>query len=501
MPRYAGYILIFFFVLPLSCTVGPEYRRPDSVAGSISAYKGYISHVQGVTETGEISRWWRRMQDPWMDRHVRLLIEENLQLKEAAARMEQAWAQIGIERGERLPGLSASASALRRTQSLESLALSAGIPQVGAEIDRRFSVTQLEAGLSTSWQLDLFGRIEKRIAAASERYLASRADAEALVHSLIAELALGRIALATLKRRTEITEETVESRKITLNTVERRYRLGARGISAEDVYLARENLSSAASILPDLRRQRIEQAYALDVLLGRVPGAVDPMDADNSLLPPPQDIDTGLPAHLLDRRPDLQAAELRVIAEVTDIGVAIANLYPDLTLTGNIGFQSDNFSDLISKTSFLASLAGSILVRIFEGGRLRANIDLQEAQARELAASYAGQVLNAFTEVETALSNSRFLSERIAELEIRRTNIRKADEEAWKNYRRGLRPLIEVLELQRRRYNAEQEYLLAAQAAWNNRIALYLALGGDWLDEKPLLRPLPVPTVSDHERR
>ncbi|MCK9274115.1 MAG: efflux transporter outer membrane subunit [Syntrophales bacterium] len=501
MSRYTGYICVLLFALTVSCTVGPEYRRPEKVAESTSAFKEYISHVQDVTEAGGISRWWRRMQDPWMDRHVRLLIEENLQLKEAAARIEQARAQIGIEKGERLPDISLSAATRRRVQSLESLAISSGVPAVGGGMDERIYITQVEAGLSTSWQLDLFGRIKKRISAATGRYQAFRADAVALVHSLIAELARGRVALATLKRRLELTEETVESRKITLNTVERRYRLGARGISAEDVYLARENLSSAASILPDLRRQMAEQAYSLDVLMGRVPGFLNFSDITLSPLPPPQDIDVGLPAHLLDRRPDLQAAELRLIAETEEIGVAIANLYPDLTLNGNIGVQNDDFSDLIRGNGFLASLAGNILVRIFEGGRLRANIDLQEAQARELAASYARQVLSAIAEVEIALSNSRYLSERIAELEIRKTNIRKADEEAWVNYRRGLRPLVEVLELQRRRYNAEQEYLLTAQAAWNNRIALYLALGGDWLDEKPVLRPLPVPTVSDHERR
>jgi len=303
--------------------------------------------------------------------------------------------------------------------------------------------------------------------------------------------------MATLGRRLELTEETVESRRRTLRIVERRYRRGTGTATSVDVYLARENLAAAAGELPRLRSQLMEQAYALDLLLGQAPGTIDPLQADIPVLPPPAPVAAGVPAQLIDRRPDLEAAELRLVAAVAEIGVAVADLYPDLTLTGTIGFQNQELDDFFNSSNLFGSILGDVLLRLYEGGRLRATIDLQDARARELAAVYARQVLNALREVEVALGNTLYLSRQLELLEDRLENIRQAERGSRDNYRRGLISLLDVLEIERRRYVAEQAYLLVAQAAWNNRIALYLALGGDWLEQAPVLEPFPLPVKVD----
>jgi outer membrane protein, multidrug efflux system len=464
------------------CTLGPDYQRPDTMLHESETYINAEITLSEAVAASAVSRWWEKMDDPLMNRYVEILLEQNLQLKEAGARVYQALAQLGISKGGLWPGLLASISGSRMMQPAGQV-FSGGLATLPGDQDERVYFTQWEAGLSVSWQIDLFGRVRRGIESAEALFQSSQADTDALVHSLIAELARRRVALATLQRQLEFARETVQSRRMTLDAVERRYRLGTRNTSAVDVYLSRENLAAARADEAELSRQLTEQAYALDVLLGYRPGHTDPGTVQLPLLPPPEKPPLGLPAHLLDRRPDLRSAELRLKSATAQIGVAIADMFPDLTLKGSIGFLSQDKGTLFSSSNVAGSIIGEIMMRIFDGGRLKANVDFRRAQMQEQAAMYAGQILNAMQEVETALNDARYIYLRLEELEIQLENIRRAEELAWNNYRRGLRPLLDVLEIQRRRYMSEQTYLMAAQAAWNSRIQLYLALGGDWLLE------------------
>jgi NodT family efflux transporter outer membrane factor (OMF) lipoprotein len=465
----------------VGCTLGEDYRRPHTPIDRHESYINAPATLSAALAKGSLSRWWEGMDDALLTRYVSLLLDQNLQLQEAAARIDQAWAQIGIRKGGLWPSLSASVSGVRRMQPINESSFASGIPYPDGIPMERFYTTQWDAGLSTSWQLDLFGKVRRSLEAAQARFEASQSEAEALIHSLIAEVARRRVGIATLQRRMAFARETVESRRLTLRVVEGRYRRGVRNTSALDVYLARENLAAAQADLNDLRREINETVYELDALLGHTPGSTDPGAVDMPLLPPPEPPPLGLPAELLDRRPDLRAAELRLKAATADTGVAIGDLYPDLTVSGTIGFQNNALANWFRRSNLAGDIMGDIMLRLFEGGRLRANIALQQARARELAASYAQQILNALREVETALSDSRYIAARLEHLDQQLQNIRKAEELSWRNYRRGLQPLLDVLEIQRRRYVTEQTYLMAAQSAWNSRIALYLALGGDWI--------------------
>ena len=493
-------LFCFICALAASCTVGPEYRRPETAVDRIDAFRHAPDDLRQVSATESFSRWWRSMDDPWLDRSVDLLLEDNLQLKEAAARVHQAWARLGIVRGGRLPAVALSGSALRSfqgtgavfPQSGAGVPATAGTPTAAGGGERLY-FTRLEMGLSTSWQLDLFGRLERAATAAGMEYLAALAEAEALVHSLIAELARRRVSVATLRQRIELVEETVENRELTLTVVERRYRRGIADTSAADVYLARENLAAAAARIPSLRSELRQQLHTIDVLLGLVPGTTVAAETGMAPLPPPNGVSVGLPARLVDRRPDLRANELRLAASVEQIGVTVADLYPDLTLTGSIGLADNELAGFFDSANLFGSIVGDLMLRLFEGGRLRANIDLREAEAEELVAAYAQGVLPALEEVETALSNGNFFSMQLELLADQLENVRKAARQLREQYGRGLVPLLDVLVTERRRYEAEQEYLLTAQAAWNNRIALYLALGGDWLDRRPDPEPMRLP--------
>lgn len=478
-----------------ACTVGPEYQRPVTTADTVTEYRNAPASVKEVLEDG-FSRWWLRMEDPRMNGYVEMLLEENLRLKEAAARIQRAWAQVEEQGGSLVPALSLSGSAARRFQPLEgiSAAPAAPGPQTGTGGGRIYT-TRFQAGLSTSWQLDLFGRIRRGMEAAEKRYEATRAEAEALIHSLIAELARRRVSLSTLVRRIELSEKTVENRRMILRLVERRYREGASETPAMDVYLARANLEAARERLPRLKSELAGAAHALDALLGRPPGTTSGEGLRIPLLPPPEGGPPGLPARLIDRRPDLKASELRTAAAVEGIGVAVANLYPDLSLSGDIGYQNDELEGFLSDTNLFGSLLADIMTPLFRGGSLRARIEIEKARARELAAAYARQMINALEEVETALVSERYLLRQLARLQKRLEAIRSAENQMKALYRNGLVSLVDLLDVERRRFDAEQAYLMTAQAAWDNRIALYLALGGDWMEEGPeALEPAPLPT-------
>lgn len=201
-------------------------------------------------------------------------------------------------------------------------------------------------------------------------------------------------------------------------------------------------------------------------------------------LPDLEPIPAALPAELLQRRPDIQAAEMRLAAATAQVGVNIAQLYPNLTLTASGGFRSDELADLLSADNLVASAIAAVAQPIFQGGQLRAQVDAAEAERQAAIATYAQTIVNAFREVEDALVREQFLRQRIALLQERLTQVKLAEESAMSRYQTGISQLLLVLETQRRRLIAENELQLAKGSFWNARIDLFLALGGDWVSSE-----------------
>ncbi len=464
MARYT-YIACSLLLLT-SCAIGPEYSRP---ATNISKTSNFINDVQTEGDVYPISHWWERIDDPLLKSYIENLLQGNLDLQQASERVIQAHERVNIQRGGLFPSLGAGADASRSFSSLSS--------------NNRIYTTSYGTDLSTSWQVDLFGKIRRSVESASAGYEASLFDQQALTHALIAELLNRRIAIAVYGNRLELARQNVKNRKETYDLVKNRYDLGVQGTSAADVYLAEENYTSVQADVHEFERLLADQIYSFDVLLGQMPGTTTPLASDFPLLPPPLDVPLCMPADLLDRRPDLRASELRLAAATADIGIAVADLYPSLTLGAGIGFSGGGTGNLFTADQLAGNILASITGRLFEGGSLRANIRLQESEAREQAAAYAENVLNAVREVESALKAEQELAGQLKSIQSSVAALRQAEKLSQDRYLKGILSLQNYLDTQQRRYSLEQNLLIRQQEKWNARISLYLALGGDWFNE------------------
>ena len=401
--------LLATLLLLVGCSMGPDYQRAEHTP---TMPKTFAEAKEDAATNYQMAHWWERIDDALLSEYVSLLLEENLSLIQANERLVQATAVVRSARADYYPTLGIDGN---RNRSFAPGVNNSNIP-FDVRSDRNFATTY-GANATTSWQLDLFGRIGRSVESAIANAEATAFDKEALKQSLIAQLVRQRVAVATNARLVRWAEDNTRNRETSYGLVKRRYDLGAQNSNLADVFLAEENLSTVRSDIHEFMRLLSAESYNLDVLLGQMPGTTDAYNSQFPLLPPPRDVPVCLPASLLDRRPDLRAAELRVAAATADIGVAIADLYPNISITGSLGFAGNTTNDLFSARQLTGSLIGAITTRIFEGGRLRANIRIQESEARELAAAYAETILNAVREVETALQAERALAEEATELE------------------------------------------------------------------------------------
>lgn len=443
-------------------------------AGSVIdlSERGYVNSYLSDDEVPNIQmqKWWEDLNDPVLDQMIAKLLDENLSLKQAKSQIDQAASSVAITRGGSYPTLGLDSGASRSFSE-------------NATTSRRVYSNEFDAGLNVSWTLDLFGQIRKERESAFALFQASTLDYEAFVHSYIAMLVQERVAIASLDAHVAAAQDARDNREKFFKLVAARYERGANNITADDVLSAKQALASTEQVFLSYKQQLIEAFYTIDILLGDVPGTHNAESYEGfSLLQSPQKIGhVCMPVDLLDRRPDLRASNLRVQAAQADIDVAIADLYPQLSISGLLGFNSAQASQLIASDALVGSLAGSLSARIFEGGALRANIDLQEAEAQEMIDGYVLDILEALKDVETALFADKTLQKRsefaqdAAQAQKRVTDMRKA------RYENGSDSLQDYLDAEYSLAELRHTAIDVQQSYWNNRINLYLALGGDWL--------------------
>ena len=403
---------------------------------------------------------------------VREALNNNYSLKAAAARVIQAQAGLAEIRGLQLPDVTYGLNRDRSKRSFNFGGLGGG---------GRFSVmsTTWSHDISVIYILDLFGKLKRSERAAWAEMLAAEANEQALINSMIATVINARVNVATIQRRLDIARANTESRQKTLEIVERRYGQGL--VGPVDIRLARENLAASKALEPVIELSLITARHALDVLLARRPGSSDELPRTLADLPDLEPVPIGLPAFLLDRRPDVRAAEFSLRAANERIGVSIARLYPDLTLTGTYGFSGDTIEEIFQQDETEMYSAISRLAQpIFKGGQIRAQIDAAEARFAELAANYAGTVLTAMREVEDALVSERMLQSQLEYVRVRLREATAAESLSKQRYQRGVEGILTVLESERRRRMAEEELTVLTGRLWTTRVNLFLALGGDW---------------------
>lgn len=467
--------LVVIFVGSTGCMIGPDYSRPETVAETSDRFVHSGDHNRDVNDVNDMDRWWEQFGDPITETLVREALEKNYDLKAAAARVLQAEAAMAQAHGRRWPDVS---YALGRDRSKVSFDL--GDFAGGGRLS--FISETWQQNLSIAYILDVFGKLKRAERAAWADVLGSRASEQVLTNAMIASVISARTNIATIQRQLALAKANTESLQKTLEIVERRYELGL--VGPVDTRLAREQLAASKAGEPAIELSLIQARHALDVLLARPPGSSKALPETLSDLPNLAPVPIGVPASLLDRRPDVRAAELALRSANEMVGVSIAQLYPDLTLTGSYGASANRWRDIWEHFSETYMLSMGLAQPIFRGGQIRAQIKAAKARYAELAANYNSTVLTAMKEVEDALASEQSLQTQLQHVQQRLTEARAAEQLSRQRYQQGITGILTVLVSERSRRVAEEQLTVLKGQIWTTRVNLYLALGGDWAGQE-----------------
>lgn len=477
MPTKVSVLLLAALLLLAGCSLAPTYRRP--AVDTPAAFKETVPPAETGTwkqaqpaEHFERGQWWKVFDDATLDQLVEQATETNHSLKAAAARLQQSRAIAKAVNADRYPQLDAGFGPTRSRPSPAS----EGLPADGNTV----AGTLWRAQATVSYEADLFGRVANSVEAAAVDAQGAEALYRSLLLALQADVAQGYFAIRALDAEQALLADTVRLREEALQLVRRRFDAG--DISELDVARADTELQTARSDAVALARQRTTLEHALAVLVGKAPA--DFALPAQPLAFTPVAVPAGLPSALLERRPDIAAAERQMAAANARIGVAQAAFFPRLTLTGAAGFESTDLSDLFrwsSRTWLLGPLVGTMLsMPIFDGGRNRANLDRAKAQYEESTADYRQRVLVAFREVEDSLAGIRLLSEQARTQARAVDSAQRAAHISQTRYREGAVSYLDVIDAER---SVLQTRRLAAQlegARADASVALIRALGGGW---------------------
>jgi multidrug efflux system outer membrane protein len=463
-------------ILLAGCSLIPEFEQP---AVEIPArYKELDPAERGSwkeaqpAEGSPRGEWWKIFGDPVLDELESQAIEANQNLKAAATRVVQARALLGIAESDRYPQISIGFGPTRQRPS----AASRGLPD-GA--DTR-SVTIWRAPLSLSYEVDLFGRVASSVNAAENDLAATQATYRSVLLALQADVAQVYFNLRATDAELDVLRETVGTREENVRLLQRRFELG--DIGEFDVARANTELSTARTDAIGLERQRAQLEHALAVLLGKAPAsfglAPAPLATDVPAVP------AGLPSALLERRPDIAAAQRTMVAANARIGVARSAFFPSLVLTGSAGFESSDLGNLFewsSRTWLLGPLFGTALsYTIFDGGRRQANLDGTLAVLEESVADYRQRVLVAFAEVEDNLAGLRVLRDQAEATRESLASTNRALKLADSRYRAGATSYLDVIDAQRSALAIQRLETQIKGARATSTVALIRALGGGW---------------------
>lgn len=465
------YFFSVIFLVISSCKVGPDFKPPET---KILKEDNFLN-AKIIENEKPMANWWKRIDDELLNNYVDRLLKENLDLKAAFQRLIQAKETAKMQTGSYFPEIGLSNNVTRSVFPGNVFA-----PNLPSDSVYR---TIYKNQITASWEPDLFGRLRRISEGAKSNYEASKYDLEALKHSLIAQVVNSRVAIATNLELLNLSEEVLKNREKNYELVKFRYDIGANNIANSDVHLAKDLLEQAKNNVANYSLFLERESYKLDVLLGFKPGTIDPYKVKFKEIPPPLDIVTCLPIDLLDRRPDLKSSKLRIKAANAEIGVAVADLYPNLSITGVYGFGSTQSQNIFSSDNIMGDLVGSLTMKLFQGGRLRANIKLQKAETEELIATYSKNILEAIREVEDALKSEDEIGNKIENSERSLESLEMAKNIAKKRYESGIETFKNFLDIEQKYYQSKQNLTLVKQEKWNARISLLLALGGDWFNE------------------
>jgi len=453
-------LLVTVAALLGACAVGPDYRAPESAATPFVA-----AQTAGVSEEPFEAAWWEQFRDPVLDSLIERALTDDLDLRIALARVEEARAVLGGARRDRWPGVTAE---IARS---ESKGQQPGLTAYRVEVE------SYDAGFSTLWELDLFGRVRRGVEAAGAEAGAALADLHDAQVLVAAEVARNYVELRGAQKRLRVARQNLDYQRETLELTRVRLELG-RG-SELDVASAAARFAATEATIPPLVAAETIAGNRLAVLLGERPGALAAELAFKEVAPHLTTLAVDSPAALLKRRPDIRAAERALAAATARIGVAKADLFPRLTLSGLIGFVAGDADELGESTSRAWSLSPVLSWAGFERGTY-ARVLVAEARAEAALAAYELTVLRALEETENAFAIYGTERQRLQSVLEQATASRRAAELARIQYREGALDFLRLLDAERTLLEAEDQ-VAAAEANLNASVVLiYKALGGGW---------------------
>jgi multidrug efflux system outer membrane protein len=469
----------------VSCKLGPDYERPPVVTPEkwreLAAADASIANVP----------WWELFQDEELRRLITTALAENRDLKIAIERIEEARALYGISRSQLYPQVDASAVGGGLKFSEGSLTHTP--PEESGERDNTKGLASL--GVGFSWELDFFGRVRRANEAEMARLLATQEARRAVALTLVSDVARAYVDLRALDRRLDIARRTLESRREYVALARDRFE---GGVTPEvDWRQAEAEFFRMQAYLYEVEKLVVQKENEVSVLLGHNPGAV-PRGRTLEVQPIPPEVPAGLPAQLLERRPDVREAEQRLVSATARIGEAQAMRYPRIALTGSLGVASTDLSELFDGSSTNWNIFTSLLQPIFDAGRNKRRVEVRESQQKQAVYDYERTLLQALREVEDSLISLQKTGDQRGSQQKRVEAERKVVELSELRYRGGVAAYLEVLDAQRSLFNAEIDETASMNEHVNSLIRLYKALGGGWPTE-PEPPPQPQPVVQEKE--
>ncbi len=494
------------------CSVGPDFRRPSlwspsswltTQGGSGQAASGLAPVASTPDPSPPDPRWWDVFGDPELSALEARAAQTNLDVRLATARLVESRAQLRVTAADRYPTLTGAASYMRTKISDKEIQRGlqdsvSGLPANGASLagttisganvrslqQYAGSVTTpavdiFEEGIDASWELDLWGRVRREVESAKASVAVSAEDRRSVLIARLAEVARDYMMLRGSQTQLAIAVDNQKTEEASLALTRQRY---VGGLTTElDVENALTQLETTTAQIPSDKQQVAQQINALSLLLGEPPQALRAELEQSSLVPaiPPR-VPIGLPSELARRRPDIRQAEAQLHAATANVGVAVANFYPRVTLTGALNLESLSLRDLAFWSAAAYNFGPTISLPIFEGGRLRGQLQLSKARQQEAAISYQQTVLSAWHDVDNALTAYAAEQQRHDQLAQSVQAAQRALELAQQQYTHGLETFLNVLDAQRTLLSAQQQLATSTMTEASNLVQLYTALGGGW---------------------
>ncbi|MCB1043986.1 MAG: efflux transporter outer membrane subunit [Acidobacteria bacterium] len=418
--------------------------------------------------------WWQDFNAPELNQIMELALADNPGYAASAARLRAAAAQAQMFGAERYPEVALGLSGTRRKQNF------IGFPIPGTE-DRILSSTSeiFTTNLSVSWELDLWGRVKNTTLAATQDAESAYYDHESFRLALIGQVIRTYLAWVETEQRIDLTQTTVDGYRHTRDQVFRRYERGM--ATSLDARLAQTNVAQSEARVTELKQVAAIQKNTLSTLSGRF-APNDFLSHPNALPSMLGPVPAGLPAELIQRRPDIAAAEARLRAAFARHQAAIKLKYPRFSLTGSLGTSSNQLHDLVNMDAGVWQLIGNLVQPIFQGGRIKANIAIRAAELEGAEAKFRESLIQAYNEVHLLITSEKYLESQVTHLAEASDQATKAQVLAEARYRNGIAPYVTVLEAQRRALQSQSDLIASRRSLLEHRVNLYLALGGGFKD-------------------